>query len=37
MSILKRLVDGDWDDDFLVVRPGQCIAPRNDEQILSAE
>ena len=37
MSLLGKLLDGQWDDDFLVVQPGQRIAPRNDEQILRAE
>jgi len=36
-SLLARMFNGDWDDDFLVVPPGGRIVPRNDEQILSAE
>ena len=34
-SILDRLFNGQWDgDDFLVVRPGERIVPRNDESVL---
>jgi len=36
-SLLGKMFSGKWDDDFLVVQPSQRIAPRNDEQILSAE
>ena len=36
-SLLARMFNGQWDDDFLVVRPGRRIAPRNDEQILCTE
>jgi hypothetical protein len=35
--LLKKLFEGDWDDDFVVVPPGGRIAARNDEQILEAE
>jgi hypothetical protein len=28
---------GQWDEDFLVVQPGQTIVARNDERILDAE
>ena len=37
MSLLGKLLGGQWDDDFLIVQPGQRIAARNDEQILCAE
>ena len=38
MSLMQRLVDGDWDsDDFLVVPPGHRIIPTNDERVLAAE
>jgi hypothetical protein len=36
LSLLRRLFDGPWDGDFLVVQPGQEIGPRNDEEILEA-
>jgi hypothetical protein len=35
-SLLKKLFAGHWDDEFLIVQPGQCIAPSNDEQIIKA-
>jgi len=35
---IRRLTDGPWtDDDFLVLEPGQRIAPSHDETILKAE
>ena len=37
LGLMRRLFDGDWDDDFLVVRPGQKIVARNDERILGVE
>jgi hypothetical protein len=37
MSLLSRLVNGPWDDDFLVVPPGRRIVARNDEAILDVE
>jgi hypothetical protein len=37
LSLLRRLVDGDWSDaDFLVVPPGQRIAPTYDDRIIEA-
>ncbi len=36
-SILKKLFTGAWDDDFVIVPPGQHLVARNDERILSAE
>jgi hypothetical protein len=36
-SLLEKLLGGQWDDDFLVVKPGQCIAARNDDEILCTE
>jgi hypothetical protein len=36
-SLLKRLFEGPWDDDFLVVPAGARIAPRNDSEILGLE
>jgi hypothetical protein len=37
MSLLSRLINGPWDDDFLVVPPGKHIVARNDEAILGVE
>jgi hypothetical protein len=33
-SLLKRLFEGPWEGDFLVVQPGQSISARNDAEIL---
>lgn len=36
-SLIQRLLAGDWNsDEFLVVQPGQCIAPSHDDAILCA-
>ncbi|MCC7175642.1 MAG: DUF1638 domain-containing protein [Bryobacterales bacterium] len=38
LGLLRRLVDGPWDErDFLVVPPGFRVAVRHDESILGAE
>ena len=34
-TMLDKLFNGPWDDDFLVVPPGRTIAARNDEKILA--
>jgi len=36
LILLEKLLAGQWDDDFLVVHPGQQIAPCNDHGILKA-
>jgi hypothetical protein len=33
-SLLRKLFEGPWDEDFLIVPPGATIAPRNDGEIL---
>ena len=38
MSLLQRLVDGDWNEDqFLVVPPGWRVVAKYDEGIITAE
>jgi hypothetical protein len=37
LSLLSRLINGPWDDDFLIVPPGRRIVARNDEAILDIE
>src|ERR1044071_4521298 len=38
LTLLQRLVDGDWTGgDFVVVPPGWQIAPRYDQRIIEAE
>ena len=36
-SVLEKLFLGPWDDDFVVLQPGQTLAARNDERVLEAE
>jgi hypothetical protein len=35
--LLRRLLAGDWDRDFLVVRPGERVAMSYDEDVVRAE
>jgi hypothetical protein len=37
LALLRKLLQGPWDDDILVVQPGQAVAPRNDDTVLDAE
>lgn len=37
MRLIQKLVDGDWDDDFLYVPVGHKIVPSNDANILKTE
>ena len=36
-SLLARLFDGQWDDDFLIVQPNRQITASNDDQVISSE
>lgn len=33
-TLLEKLFMGQWDDDFVIVQPGEKIVARNDEQVL---
>jgi len=35
-TLLKKLFEGDWDEDFVVVQPGRKLVARNDEAVLDA-
>jgi hypothetical protein len=37
MTLIARLVDGAWQDDFLVVQPGQRVVHRVDESVIGVE
>jgi len=37
MGLLRKLVNGDWDDDFVIVQPGQVLRATHDGEILAAE
>ncbi len=37
LTLLRRLFNGPWDDDFIVVPPGRRIIARNDERVLDVE
>jgi len=37
MSLLEKLFNGPWDDDFVIVPPGHRIVSRNNERILDQE
>jgi len=34
MVLIKRLVDGDWGDDFLVLQPGEHVTMTYDEGVV---
>ena len=37
MKVLRKLVDGEWDDDFLVLEPGEVIAARYDDDVIQVQ
>jgi len=36
MTLIEKLVNGNWDEHFLVVRPGEQIVVKHDEDIIAA-
>ena len=36
LGLIERLLNGDWDADFLVVQPGQQVAMSYDDEIVKA-
>ncbi len=36
MCLLRKLVSGDWDDDFVVLQPGEALQPSYDEQVMKS-
>ncbi len=36
MTIINRLVNGNWDDDFLIIESGKTIKPSYDDKIIKA-
>lgn len=36
LSLMQRLLNGDWDDDFLVLQPGQTLAMSYDKDVIKA-
>mgnify|MGYP005816374149 CR=1 FL=1 len=37
MTLIRRLLNGDWNEDFLILQPGQKLAMSYDEGIICAE
>lgn len=37
MTLLEKLFAGDWDEDFLIVQPGETIIARNDEEVVGVQ
>ena len=36
LVLLRRLLDGEWDDDVLVLRPGERLAMSYDDGVVKA-
>jgi len=36
LAILRKLVNGEWDDDFLVVQPGESVQASHDDSVIKA-
>ena len=34
LELLRKLIHGDWDDDFLVLAPGQTVKATHDEAVI---
>ena len=37
LDVFQNLVDGIWDDDFLIVEPGKSIQPTHDDDVIKAD
>jgi hypothetical protein len=37
MALLRKAIHGEWDEDFLVLEPGQAIAATHDDRIIAAK
>jgi len=37
LSLLQRLLNGDWNDDFLIIPPGQRIHESYDDDVINCE
>ncbi len=37
MVLVRRLLNGDWNEDFLTLQPGQTLSMAYDDQIICAE
>ena len=33
-KLLRRMIEGDWDEDFLILQPGQVVEASHDEQVI---
>ncbi len=36
LTLIERLVNGEWDDDFIVVRPGERLVMSYDDEVVKA-
>jgi hypothetical protein len=36
LTLIERLLNGDWDDDYLVVQPGQQVAMSYDDDVVKS-
>ncbi|MBN1247417.1 MAG: DUF1638 domain-containing protein [Anaerolineae bacterium] len=35
LVLIRRLLEGDWDEDFLILQPGQAVAMTYDERVVT--
>ena len=37
MVLVRRLLDGDWEDDFMVLKPGEQVTMTYDHQVIGCK
>ena len=37
LVLIRRLLEGDWDDDFLILQPGQAVTMSYDERVVACQ
>ena len=37
LKLLRKMLDGEWDDDFLVLQPGESVKPSHDADVMARQ